>query len=47
VRVPDLIAYQDEAYARRYAEVKRVVAAEQGVPRRRPWPKPQPATCTS
>jgi indolepyruvate ferredoxin oxidoreductase len=30
VRVPDLIAYQDEAYARRYADVvKRVVAAEQ------------------
>jgi indolepyruvate ferredoxin oxidoreductase len=29
VRVPDLIAYQDEAYTRRYAEVlKRVVAAE-------------------
>ncbi len=29
VRVPDLIAYQDEAYARRYAEaIKRVVAAE-------------------
>ena len=29
VRVPDLIDYQDEAYARRYAEVvKRVVAAE-------------------
>jgi indolepyruvate ferredoxin oxidoreductase len=29
VRVPDLIAYQDEAYAKRYAEaVKRVVAAE-------------------
>jgi indolepyruvate ferredoxin oxidoreductase len=29
VRVPDLIAYQDEAYARRYADVvKRVVAAE-------------------
>jgi indolepyruvate ferredoxin oxidoreductase len=28
--VPDLIAYQDEAYARRYADVvKRVVAAEQ------------------
>jgi indolepyruvate ferredoxin oxidoreductase len=30
VRVPDLIAYQDEAYAKRYADVlKRVVAAEQ------------------
>jgi indolepyruvate ferredoxin oxidoreductase len=30
VRVPDLIDYQDEAYAKRYAEViKRVVAAEQ------------------
>ncbi len=30
VRVPDLIDYQDEAYARRYADVvKRVVAAEQ------------------
>ena len=30
VRVPDLIAYQDEAYARRYADVvKRVMAAEQ------------------
>jgi indolepyruvate ferredoxin oxidoreductase len=29
VRVPDLISYQDEAYARRYAEViKRVVMAE-------------------
>jgi indolepyruvate ferredoxin oxidoreductase len=29
VRVPDLIDYQDEAYAKRYAEViKRVVAAE-------------------
>ena len=29
MRVPDLIDYQDEAYARRYAEVvKRVVAAE-------------------
>jgi indolepyruvate ferredoxin oxidoreductase len=29
VRVPELIAYQDEAYARRYAEVlKRVVTAE-------------------
>jgi indolepyruvate ferredoxin oxidoreductase len=29
VRVPDLIAYQDEAYAKRYAEaVKRVVTAE-------------------
>jgi indolepyruvate ferredoxin oxidoreductase len=29
VRIPDLIAYQDEAYARRYADViKRVVAAE-------------------
>jgi indolepyruvate ferredoxin oxidoreductase len=29
VRVPDLIGYQDEAYARRYADViKRVVAAE-------------------
>ena len=28
VRVPDLIDYQDEAYAKRYAEVvKRVVAA--------------------
>ncbi len=32
VRVPDLIDYQDEAYAKRYAEViKRVVAAEQKV----------------
>src|SRR5438105_7341011 len=30
VRVPDLIEYQDEAYAKRYAEViKRVVVAEQ------------------
>ena len=30
VRVPDLIDYQDEAYAKRYADVvKRVVAAEQ------------------
>jgi indolepyruvate ferredoxin oxidoreductase len=30
VRVPDLIGYQDEAYAKRYADVvKRVVAAEQ------------------
>ena len=30
IRVPDLIDYQDEAYAKRYAEViKRVVAAEQ------------------
>ncbi|HSO44114.1 MAG TPA: DUF6537 domain-containing protein, partial [Rhodoferax sp.] len=32
VRVPDLIAYQDEAYARRYTDVvTRVVAAEQKV----------------
>jgi len=32
VRVPELIAYQDEAYAQRYADViKRVVAAEQKV----------------
>jgi indolepyruvate ferredoxin oxidoreductase len=31
VRVPELIAYQDEAYAKRYAEaIKRVVAAESG-----------------
>ncbi len=31
VRVPDLIAYQDEAYAKRYADaVKRVVDAETG-----------------
>ena len=30
VRVPDLIVYQDEAYAKRYADVvKRVIAAEQ------------------
>jgi hypothetical protein len=30
IRVPDLIAFQDEAYAKRYADViKRVVAAEQ------------------
>jgi len=30
IRVPELIAYQDEAYAKRYAEViKRVVVAEQ------------------
>ena len=30
MRVPDLIDYQDEAYAKRYADVvKRVVAAEQ------------------
>ena len=30
VRVPDLIEYQDEAYAKRYADVvKRVIAAEQ------------------
>lgn len=30
IRVPELIAYQDEAYAKRYAEViKRVVAGEQ------------------
>ena len=30
VRVPDLIGYQDEAYAKRYADVvKRVIAAEQ------------------
>jgi indolepyruvate ferredoxin oxidoreductase len=32
IRVPDLIDYQDEAYAKRYAEViKRVMAAEQRV----------------
>jgi indolepyruvate ferredoxin oxidoreductase len=46
--VPDLIAYQDEAYARRYAEViKRVVAAEQHASPDSQLSEPRPATCTS
>ena len=49
VRVPDLIGYQDEAYAKRYADVvKRVIAAEQkAVPGRASSRKRRRATSTS
>ena len=49
VRVPDLIDYQDEAYARRYAEVvKRVVAAEaKAVPGQSGLAEAARVTCTS